>query len=261
MSALDHYKISFNSVGWFIPPYVTNGFLDVLSKAISDKGGSFKQPDLEIALSFIYSPDNLAAMVTERYPITPHINDFKMIISEAVEAHFLGLNHIAVSGLMPVIEGAGKKISDSRGVQFDSIKNGFVNLANDCKNDVIKNNIGNVDEIISMMESFIYFAENHIYIHSNKYLLSDNTNRHGILHGAYSDNDYGDPINFYKSISAIDFLCFVSAFRAPVSCFAPSPTERSRQIATFYKACIVRSKIHPYMANNLFKPTPRNGVD
>lgn len=255
MSALDHYKESFNSVGWFIPPYVTLGFLGHLSKEISGRGSEFSQKDLEQWLSFVYSPDNLAAMVSERYAITPYISDYKIIITEAIEAHFLGLNHIAVSGLMPVIEGAGKKLAESRNVTWDSITNVFVNLANDCKTDAKTNNIGAVDEIFSMMDSFIYFSKHHLYINSNNYMLPDKTNRHGILHGVYTDADYGLPLNFYKSIAAVDFLCFVSAFRAAISWFAPSPTARSKNLSAYYKNCIVLSKSNPYSANTVLQPT------
>lgn len=249
MSSLDHFKVSFNFVGWFIPPYVALGFLSLLSNEINAKGGSFSQKDLERWLSIVYAPENLAAMVSERYTITPFVNDYKVIISEAVEAHFLGLNHVAVSGLMPVIEGVGKKLADSRNVTWNSITNVFVNLATDCKADALKNNIGAVGEILSMMDSFIEFAQNHLYINSNNYALPDKTNRHGILHGAFSDSDYGEPINFYKSIAAVDFLCFVSAFKASISWFAPSPTVQSQQLSNYYKACMLLSKNNPYSAN------------
>jgi len=100
-----------------------------------------------------------------------------------------------------------------------------------------------------MMDSFVEFAKNHLYINSNNYALPDNTNRHGILHGSYTDVDYGEPINFYKSIAAIDFLCFVSAFRASISWLAPSPTEQSQKLSAYYKACFVLSNSNPYSAN------------
>jgi hypothetical protein len=66
---LDYYKQAFNSVGWFIPPYVTLGFLGALAKKINDNGKALDQQELEKILALIYSPENLAAMVTERYPI------------------------------------------------------------------------------------------------------------------------------------------------------------------------------------------------
>ncbi|KAB0669048.1 hypothetical protein F6V30_14535 [Oryzomonas sagensis] len=245
MSNLDHYKQAFGSVGWFIPPYVTVGFLSILSKRIADNGHSLDQQELEAFLALIYSADNVAAMVTERYPVTPYIQDYKKIISEAVQAHFTGLDHIAVSGLIPVIEGAGKKLADDRSVSFVSIRSLFNNLAGDCKRDAIENKIGAVDGVVCMMDSFAEFAEKHLYVHSENYPLADKTNRHGILHGAYSDHDYGRPLNFYKAIAAIDFLCFVSAFRAPISWFAPSPTDESKLLATYYCTCALLGKNKP----------------
>lgn len=253
MHNLDYLKQAFNSVGWFIPPYVQLGYLSRVAKEINE--GSVCDGTLTQHLSQIYSPDNLAAMISERYHAVPYIDEYSETIAECVEAHFLGLNHIAVSGLMPVIEGAGRKLAHSRSVTVTSIKSVFQNLADDCKSDVIKRNIGAVGEIVSMMDAFIEFTDNNLYISSTRYPLADNTNRHGILHGAFADADYGEPLNFYKSIGAIDFLCFVSALRAPISSFAPSPTETSRKLAAYYWLCIQLGRKKPTAANKAMHAT------
>lgn len=249
MAKLDYYQKAFNNVGWFIPPYVTLVFLGKLAKEINVRNQSFDQKHLESFLSIIYSPKNLSVMVTERYPITPFILDYKEIISESVESHFLGLNHIAVAGLIPVIEGAGRKLAEHRSVSAKDIKQVFINLATDCKDCSKTNGIGDSDEIESMMDSFIEFTKNILYVNSSNYPLEDNTNRHGILHGAYSDEDYGQPINFYKSIAAVDFLCFVSAFDAVISWLAPEHTQGSDVLLAHYHICMKRSK---------YRPTPNN---
>lgn len=234
---MDFYKNIFNSVGWFIPPYISMGILGRIGGDIKLRGSSFKQVELEQHLAYIYNAEHLASMVCERYPVTPYISEFKEIISESVEAHFSGLGHVAVSGLMPVIEGVGRKLADRRGVQHKHIKETFQNLAADCKNRSKKNNIGAVDEIEAMMDSFIEFSKSNLYINSEKYPQEDNTNRHGILHGAFSDQDYGQPINFYKSIAAVDFLCFIAALDAEISWFAPNETIDSKMLAKYYRLC------------------------
>ena len=221
---MEFYKTIFNSVGWFIPPYIPMGILSKIGGDIKSKGANVKQTDLEQHLASIYNAEHLASMVCERYPVTPYISDFQEIISESVEAHFSGLGHVAVSGLMPVIEGAGRMLAYRRGVEHKYIKDTFLNLATECKNRSKKNNIGAVSEIEAMMDSFIEFSKSNLYINSEKYPQEDNTNRNGILHGAYSDQDYGQPINFYKSIAAVDFLCFISAFDAAISWFALRPS-------------------------------------
>lgn len=239
MSTLKHYEEAFDSVGWFIPPYVTMGYLSFLTQSIHKNHGVFSQNDLQIFLALIYSPVNLSAMVSERYPIVPYIKEYKGIIAEAVEAHFLGLNHAAATSIIPVIEGVGKKLADSRNVSYKSINSVFINLADDCKDEVKQKNMGAVGEIISMMDSFILFTKKHLYVNSKEYPLTDKTNRHGILHGAYSDHDYGEPINFYKSIAVIDFLCFISSFRASISWMAPSETKESKLLFAHYRKCII----------------------
>ncbi|HEK2500649.1 hypothetical protein CJT82_17120 [Pseudomonas aeruginosa] len=234
---LEHFRTTLNGVGWFIPPYITMRFLDFVCAGIRNKGDSFTQDDLEEVLAHTYSPENLAAMVTERYPVTPFVQDYKIIISEAVQAHFMGLDHVAVSGLMPVIEGVARKLAVDRQVDHDHIRQTFKNLAVDCKRDVIENEIGAVGELVSMLDSFTDFADTKLYIRSEKYPHLDMTNRNGILHGSYADENYGKPVNFYKAIAAIDFLCLVSAFKSKVSWMAPTPTEKSHSLALFYVAC------------------------
>lgn len=221
------------------------GFMSALAREISDSNGAFSQENLERALSLIYSPENLAAMVLHRYPITPKVSEYKSTIAEAVEAHFMGLNHVAVGGLLPVIEGIGLKLAEARSVKVRKRGSSFTRLAEHCKKEVVEKKIGAVGEVVSMLDSFIEFTENNLYIDSSDYQYSDKTNRHGILHGAYTDNDYGSPINFYKTIASVDFLCFISAIRASVSWFAPSQTDASKKLAVYYRICTQLSKARP----------------
>jgi hypothetical protein len=244
---MDHYRKTLNSVGWFIPPYVALGFLAEMGKDIRSNAATFDQSRLEHYLALIHSPEHLSAMVTERYPITPCVQDYKEIIAEAVEAHILGLHHVAVSGLLPVIEGAVKKLAISRGlpVQGVSIRDLFLSLADHCKADVTAKKIGLVSDIVPMLDSFLHYAREHLYTSSDKYALIDKTNRHGILHGAYVDSDYGTPLNFYKTISAVEVLCFISALRASISWFAPSPTDASRRVLAYYHQCASFARNRP----------------
>ena len=233
MGSLQPYETAFASVGWFIPPYAQMGFLSDMAKRISDSSGAYSQASLEADLARLHDPYSMAAMVLHRYPRTPGISDYKKIIAEAVEAHFAGLDKVAVSGLLPVVEGAGKKLAGINSISI--VKTGSVseilkNLAENFKRETRSKSIGDVDEIESMMDSFISFIRDHLFINSNLYTLDDKTNRHGILHGSYSDNDFGMPRNFYKVISAIDFLAFIGSIHANVSWLAPAPTPDSMRL-------------------------------
>ncbi|AEH16207.1 MULTISPECIES: hypothetical protein [Shewanella] len=248
---MDFYRDLFTSVGWFIPSHSTMGYIGSIAKEIKDS----EQPNIEPFLKGLYSSLNQAAMVTERYPVLPHICDYKDIISESIEAHFLGLNYAAVTTLMPVVEGVGNKLVDEWDIErkFRScnkdkgISTLFSDLAQKCRQYVIENELGMVSEIVPALEAFEHYLKNNFYINSTKYSFDDKTNRHGILHGSFKDVDYGVPMNFYKTIGAVEFLCFIISLKEPISFSAPTPTKKSYQLAAYYDSCtanrLLRQKI------------------
>ena len=69
------------------PPYIQMGALADLSAQINLASGALPQARLQALLSRLYEPVGIAAMVLERYPRAPVLRDYKVTISEAVEAH------------------------------------------------------------------------------------------------------------------------------------------------------------------------------
>jgi hypothetical protein len=245
VGTLQDWDKAFGNAGWFLPPYIRTGELSQLAAKIDLRGSLHSQDELETGLMMFYGAGSLAPMVMHRYPLAPIIQEFRETIAEAVEAHFFGLHHIAVGGLLPVIEGAGRQLAEQRGLPYKdnvSTQKVFATLAEDCKQESVRRNLGAPTEIASMMDSFVRFVEGHLYIRSNKYSLSDKTNRHGILHGVFGDADYGRPLNFYKTIATVDFLTLVSSFRANISWMAPDQTPESRKLATYYLTLLARRK-------------------
>ncbi len=127
-----------------------------------------------------------------------------------------------------MIEGAGKQLATQRGLTAGDGQAIFAALAEDCKQEFVSRNMRALDEIESMMDSFVFFMKNYMYVNSSLYPLVDKTNRHGITHGAYTDADYGRPLNFYKTIAAIDFLAFVSD---PVTTLAEQGVDKGLQLS------------------------------
>lgn len=237
MTMKEGYADPLNSVGWFIPPFVQMGALGKMAKSIHDSGGAYSQDDLERELGTIYCPTSLAAMVTIRYPTTAFVADYSATIAEAVEAHVMGLDHVAVAGLVPVIEGAGRQLAEQRAIrQSGGMGLVFRSLIEACKEQATAKQMGAVGEVLCMLDSFAAFTNGYLYERSERYPLADRTNRHGITHGAYRDRDYGRPLNFFKTIAAVDFLTFVSTFTSQGSWMAPSPTPRSLFLAQAWLA-------------------------
>ena len=105
-------------------------------------------------------------MVVDRYSTMPYVSSYKATIAEAIEAHFLGLHHVAVAGLIPVIEGAGRQLLESRQLASKSVKPVFEMLAEDCKNQAISKSFGAVGEVTSMLHSFSAFTTTVLYADS-----------------------------------------------------------------------------------------------
>ncbi len=207
------------------------GAIDSVVKAVMTQP-AFGQDDLERELAPLYRPISLAAMVRLRHAQAAVIEEYAVTIEEAIEAHILGLDHVAVAGLVPVIEGAARRLATRHGVassgQLKPVLRGLIDA---CKSHAVTRQLGAVGEVLSMLESFRGFLETYLYAHSETYPLADRTNRHGIAHGAYADRDYGRPLNFYKTIAAVDFLTFVSTFIGGGSWFAPAFTPRTLFLA------------------------------
>ena len=174
-------------------------------------------------------------MVLNRYSQLPVVDLYQRTIAEGVAAHFSGFHHVAVGGLMPVVEGIG--LSRLRGLKHDAhIKTVFTELLANAKEDVWARKIGATQEIDDMLTGFLEFLKSYFFEDSAVYPLLDRTNRHGILHGAYRDSDYGRPINFCKTISAVDILTFVSMLKTTkMSGYVPDHTPKSRALAERYR--------------------------
>jgi hypothetical protein len=239
MRTADFQKIgdALNSIGWFVPPYVSVGLLGTVAREITLAMGQLTEDRVEAILGFIYGPDRLASMVVSRYPQTSVVNLYKETIAEAIAAHFSGFHHVAVSGLIPVVEGIGRELARQRGLNHAGyVKSVFCDLFTEAKQDAWKRRIGATQEIEDMLNVFLRFLNEYFFEDSDSYPLLDKTNRNGILHGAYKDAEFGRPINFFKTISAVDILTLVSALKMPkVSGLAPDYTPESKALAERYR--------------------------
>ncbi len=230
-----------NSIGWFVPPYVSVAKLETVAREIAEAQGQFTEARVEQVLDSIYSPDRLASMVVSRYPHIPAVDLFQETIAESISAHFSGLRHVAVSGLIPVIEGTGRELARQRGLHHtgSDVVRIFRALFTEAKEDAWKRKIGATQEIEEMLDAFFRFLDLYFFEHSDSYPLPDKTNRNGILHGAYKDAEYGKPINFFKTISAVDILTFVSTLKMSKmpkwAGFVPEHTPESVALAERFR--------------------------
>lgn len=229
MGSMPHYETVFGAHGLVIPLYSNHKIMDLAYDEIKGNPQASDEK-LEEILAWIYTPGHLAAMVVHRYPTVPFVADYRETISESVEAHFLGLGHVAVAGLIPVIEGAGRQIADSLGIEHKYISQTFKNLTNHAIAEINTRKLGDYEAVESILNSFVNFLTDYFYRDSRNYPLSNKTNRNGITHGSYSDAHYGEALNFYKVLGVLDTLCLISDFKV----FPARPTTQSDALALYF---------------------------
>lgn len=85
---------------------------------------------------------------------------------------------------------------------------------------------GPFGERLAMLSAFRRFLAEKFLVATAKFDAEGDLNRHGILHGVFSD--YGSIGNFYRLISFLDFLCFfVAMSRSGISVLAPAWTPET----------------------------------
>lgn len=234
MGSLGYFEEVFGKYGLMIPVFSNFGILQDLCAELAGVENPSDE-EVQSVLSMVYTPGHLAAMVLSRYPIVPFVSDFKVSIAESVEAHFLGLGHVAVAGLMPVVEGVGRRLYEHKKLgprRGNGIVNRFNALTDLAIAEVNEQKLGDYAEVHSMLNSFRVFLGGFFYTDSEAYPISDKTNRNGVAHGAYDDGDFGSPLNFYKTIGAIDMLCLIATFQV----FPPKATPESNALAMHYQS-------------------------
>lgn len=236
MGSLEFCVVSLEKIGWFIPPYVNMGQIEQVLAELDDYG-HIKQDKLGYLLASIYPVETISDVFIEKYAKTPFVKDYINIIDNGIECHFLGLNYSSVSTLVPVIEGVARKLASHRGVEDKYVKKTIQNLCKSCKEQVVDNQLGDYNEVESMIDSFEKFVTEKFYSNSQKYPHEDNTNRNGITHGTYGDIEFGNQVSFYKIISLINFLSFLSAIDAGLSWFPPKGTREGNLKANYLVIC------------------------
>jgi len=234
MGSLGFFEEVFGKHGLIIPVYSDFGILEEICQELVEVENPSDE-NVGRILSAVYNPNHLAAMVLTRYPNVPIVSEYQMSIAESIEAHFLGLGHVAVAGLMPVVEGVGRLLYEQRGLgsrRGNGIVKRFEKLVSFAICEVNEKKTGDYAEVESMLNSFQTFLKTCFYSDSGSYPLADKTNRNGVTHGDYTDKEFGSPLNFYKTLSAVDMLCLISSFQV----FPPKQTTESKALAMYYQS-------------------------
>lgn len=243
---LERASTVFKSVDWVLPAYLPAGGLLTIAAMIEREPLSKRGEILEWVLPSLYDEERLASMLLGLYNKAIYVANFKVQISEAIEAWHAGLHHAAVATLIPVLEGIVRKIA-KEGAR--DIGRGTKKLIDELSELIAKEDRSpyRFDERIVMLTGLGDFFADRLLKQTDDYGGLDQLNRHGILHGIFEK--YGATVNFPRLITLLDLLCFAIVLAHGGSCFAPDHTSESKKLADYYRTLKLRSiEAEPFRA-------------
>ncbi|MGO2503068.1 MAG: hypothetical protein ACTH7C_08055 [Cobetia marina] len=245
MSALVYGREILSGIEFVYPPFCSHGFVQRFVNSIALAP---KNEDLILAYTKeMFSLERLSVLFTEKYNSNKDISPFYQQILESLYAHCMGWHRVAVTSLIPCIEGVVRSIGVSLDPKFEKVvsaKDLDEILKLICKH-VINRNLpkdawvpddlksldyhDSFDEQIQMVQSLRYFIKHKLYAHTDSYSSDARLNRNGVVHGFI--DDYNSPLNFYRLIVVLNslYVCSALAGRGG-SLFFPSPTNSSREL-------------------------------
>lgn len=239
-----------SKVEWFYPAYITQRFLSGVERLVRSKGVDWKDA-FEQCLAIAYSPEHIAAMLTDRYQVIPALRPFVDQVQESTEAFYFGFVSSAVSSLLPSVEGALSEMlaafrsrRDQTGAELATqVVNAAIEAAaahliyHDSwvpEEYRTRDFLVRMDEYAEMLDAFESFCRDSLFARTDSY-AGVSVNRHAVLHGLATS--HGQPANFYRLISLLDLVAFVGSMNAPgISCLAPEDTEASGALASRFAA-------------------------
>lgn len=228
-----------------LPPLMTMGFLSEFAKAIANAS------DIErVAENYfprMFNLESLSALHSEIYAKNSDFEIYSDQIKEAIEAYCLGLNKVAVTALLPCIEGIIRKLGLKIGLKCSEhvSLNQFIVILEKIQKLVINKIFSDFDwvpsdykkvalhdctnEQIQIVESLICFLRNALYKNTIEYQGSTNLNRHGVLHGLISN--FNSHVNFFRLITVLNALYVCSLLTGNTgSLFHPPANDDSRKL-------------------------------
>jgi hypothetical protein len=219
----------FKDVDWLVPAYLTLGYLHEFAAELDRTEPDRKLEVVRRRLAATYNEEYLAVMLLDRYTKIVHVRDFGPQISECIQAYFSGLKLVAVTALVPVIEGIVRKIAAKQNRNVGPGTRG-INLEFDALLQRELDSPNCYGERVVMLEVLRDFIRDRFLENTARYTGLNGLNRHGIVHGLF--DNHGDEINFFRLITLLDLLCFsIGLIEGGVSAFAPESTPTSSALA------------------------------
>lgn len=244
-----------------VPPYYQMGFLhESAGKILRAETHLEKMETGSKMLAYMYPAGGMAALISGVWSKRKTFDQFHAQLVESAKAYCLGLYGVAITGLLPCIEGVVRELGVLSGVPVEdsvSIKaltKVFRRLQRKELELMLEGydwypeaelNISFLDgfhERVQMFESISSYLESKLYLHTEvapEYLT---LNRHGIAHGLFQG--YATKENYLRLFNLLSALSFAAAMaEGRGSLMHPGSSPESEELTNSFKKCEALSSL------------------
>ena len=214
---------------------------------------------IEIAIAYFH----------KYFSVSDSLKDYKTIIFEAIEAYYVGMDHIAIMSLIPVFEAGLRNIQNSslciglNNVSAEKFEEGLRALTIQWGRRRLNNYIWHPGKTYNpsveidflthicpqsdVMNAFRIFFKDVLYKPSNG--CTGGLNRHLIVH--MLKNDFNNPANFARIFLALTHITFIESLQNQKIPFSwPGIDDKDRVLGTYIRSI---SKLFGEPRRNLLK--------
>lgn len=176
-----------------------------------------------------FFPITAAVYFNKYFSTSNSLKDYRLIVFEALEAYYLGMDHIAIMSLIPVFEAGLRNIQNSmldtrpNNVSADVFERHLRDIiirwgrrkldayiwhpGRDYQQSVEIDFLTHICPQSDVINSFRLYFKNVLYKHSRG--VSDGFNRHLIMH--MLKNDFNNPSNFIRIFLCLTHITFIES--------------------------------------------------
>lgn len=232
-----------------LPLFIGQG---ALSSALHELGG-LPEISTNVWLEDIFTPSIASVYVLQYFEKSNALRPYLQIIYESIEAYFMGLEHVAIMGLLPVIEGGLRNVQQSSlghtdlnvsGEEFSKrlgemiVRHGekqasgvTIYPGSSGNRDVQIDFFTHVNPQCDVINTFRIFFKEVLYKPSND--SSHGFNRHLILH--LLKNDFASPANYVRVFLLLSHIAFCEWLtNAEIPMTWPGSNSKSERLARYF---------------------------
>lgn len=253
-SGVSWIRTRMQEVGVVVPPYFPFGYLVPMSKRLGEASGLDRDLVAKEMLCSMYQPDTMATLIVQVFCARKTFSDFEQQFVESAKAFQLGLFSVAISGILPCVEGVLRSLCERMGIAVGDTVNirallvalhrfkqsqfaYYVSGYDWYPKCIDLNFLDKFHEVVQMVASIEVFVRDWLYLHSSELSAGVTLNRHAILHGLM--RGYGSELNYLRLFNFFSALTFVSGWvEGKGNIGIPNMSPESNALAREFEALI-----------------------